>query len=82
MSVLFSFSELLPDINNFLRHVLKKENLSSLAEKKRQYYVERIDVFILPPDLPPRPDGKCIYVERLNVFIQFEKLMSQNLLSF
>ena len=57
---MFPFPELLPDIDNFLRHVLKKETLSSLAEKKRKYYVDRLDVFILPPNLPPRPEGRSI----------------------
>ena len=59
--ILLSFPELLPDVDNFLRHILKKETLSSLAEKKRKYYVERLDVFILPPNLPARPEGRSIH---------------------
>ena len=55
---MLSLSELLPGIENFLTTVLAKEKLSKLAERKRLYYVERLDVLKLPPTLPPRPEGK------------------------
>lgn len=61
MSVLLSFFfflELLPGIEEFLCSVLSEEKLSPLAEERRQYYLERLDILKLPPSLPPRPSGE------------------------
>ena len=55
--------ELLPGIDNYLCQVLAKEKLSKAAEKKRQYFLERLDILKLPPSLPPRPDG--VYGDKL-----------------
>ncbi len=54
-------SELLPGIDNFLGDVLAKENLSSFAERQRQFYLERLEILKFnPPSLPPRPDSKWL----------------------
>ncbi|XP_067658774.1 actin filament-associated protein 1-like 1 isoform X2 [Haliotis asinina] len=50
--------ELLPGIEDFLVKTLAGENLSSAAEEKRQYFVERLDILKLPPSIPPRPNRK------------------------
>ncbi|CAH1774005.1 unnamed protein product [Owenia fusiformis] len=49
--------DLLPGIEDFICKQLASENLSAFAEKKRQYFVERLDILKLPPTLPPRPPG-------------------------
>ncbi|XP_046332006.2 uncharacterized protein LOC124115168 isoform X2 [Haliotis rufescens] len=50
--------ELLPGIEEFLVKTLAGENLSSAAEEKRLYFVERLDILKLPPSIPPRPNRK------------------------
>ncbi|XP_023930011.1 actin filament-associated protein 1 [Lingula anatina] len=57
MDKLVLLEEMLPGIEDYLRTFLAKESMSSLGEKKRQYYVERLEALRLPPSLPPRPSG-------------------------
>lgn len=50
--------ELLPGLDDFLRNDLAREKLSAAAEKRRKYYVTRLDSLRdNPPSPPPRPDG-------------------------
>ncbi|XP_076451189.1 LOW QUALITY PROTEIN: uncharacterized protein LOC143287130 [Babylonia areolata] len=56
--------ELLPGIEEFLVKILSQEKLSTVAEERRQYFVERLDILRLPPSLPPRV-GKRLSVELL-----------------
>ena len=56
------FSELLPGIEEFLVKALAREKLALATEKKRLFFIERLEVIKMPPSLPPgrgpRPTGR------------------------
>ncbi|ELU10503.1 hypothetical protein CAPTEDRAFT_223805 [Capitella teleta] len=53
----YTMQELLPGLDQFLRSGLAKETLSAANERKRQFFIERLEVIKYPPSLPPRPEG-------------------------
>ncbi len=60
----YIFSELLPGIEEFLVKALAQEELSAASEKKRLFFIERLDIIKMPPSLPPRPPGEYLYFFR------------------
>ncbi|CAG5124584.1 unnamed protein product [Candidula unifasciata] len=55
---------LLPGIEEFLINTLASESLTSFAEERRQFFVERLDIANLPPSVPPR-EGRVLPQELL-----------------
>ncbi len=49
----FLFAELLPGIEEFLVKALARERLAAATEKKRLFFIERLEVIKMPPSLPP-----------------------------
>jgi len=60
MDSYFLNTDLLPGLDNYLRNELAQERLSLAAEKRRKYYVTRLEAFQAnPPNPPPKPaEGK------------------------
>ncbi|GFN77015.1 actin filament-associated protein 1 [Plakobranchus ocellatus] len=56
--LLLKSAELLPGIEDFLTETLARENLSMVAEERRQFFLERLDILKLPPSVPPREGRK------------------------
>ena len=53
-----NLAELLPGIEEFLVKALARERLAPATEKKRLFFVERLEVIKMPPSLPPSRDHR------------------------